>query len=307
MRHAIDLKRMRHVLETARAETITTAAETLGVTQSALSRSIAEVEQALGTPLFHRLPRGIQLTQAGERFVEGARRLLGDMDALIAHVRETEDLGGGRLRIGVSPAGWAIQANRALQAFAQAHPGVALELITGSTQSLCPRLLHGELDMILGSSSYLRRWRELEIHQLSPMRFAVLSRKAHPLTRGPQPAREIDVLSYPLILPESVEPMFSDIAQRFAFHGLPPPQPRYSIDDFEIVKRIIEATDAIYPLHSSHPQFGGLDSQFALLQGALKMPETFISVAYSSTRPHSAAGRRFEELLMQSLAEMPRH
>lgn len=55
----LDLKRVRTVVEVARTGSITTAAQTLGLTQSAISRSVAELEVALGQRLFDRLPRGI--------------------------------------------------------------------------------------------------------------------------------------------------------------------------------------------------------------------------------------------------------
>ena len=315
MRGQIDLKRMRHVLEAARGQSITTAAETLGLTQSALSRSLAEVEEALGTALFQRLPRGIRLTAAGERFVAGAKRVLGDVETLVSHVRQAGDPLGTRLRIGIAPAGYVSHASDALATFAREHPAVAVEIVPGSTQSLCPRLLNGEFDLIVGSSSYLKRWRELEIRPLVRMHLACMVRPGHPLAaprdllRDPardtprEGPREIDVLGYPLILPESIEPIYSDIAQRFAHHGLPPFQPRYLIDDFDLVRRIVSATDAVYPLMHPDPQFGRLGRHFALLHDALMVPSHFISLAYASSRPKTAAAQRFEALITRKLVQ----
>lgn len=301
MRSQVDLKRMRYILEVARAEAITTAAQTLGVTQSALSRSIAEVEEALGTALFLRLPRGIQLTAAGERFVAGAKRVLGDIDALVAQVRESGTLIGGRLRIAISPTGYVNHASRALVAFAREHPGVDVEIVTGSTQNLCPRLLNGEFDLMVGSSSYLKRWRDLELIPVAPTYFACMMRLEHPLALAAEPPREIDVCRYPWILPESVEPIYSDIGQRFTHYGLPPFQPRYVVENFEIVRQIVNATDAIYPLTSPDPSFGTLQRQFALLQGVAKLPSHVICLAYPTTRPKSAAALRFEALIIEGL------
>ena len=105
MRTQIDLKRLRYIVEIARCESITTAAETLSLTQPALTRSVAEVENELGTKLFHRLPRGVALTEQGERFVQGARRVIGDVDDLISDIRDASEALCGRLRIGVSPLG----------------------------------------------------------------------------------------------------------------------------------------------------------------------------------------------------------
>ncbi|MBP6815996.1 MAG: LysR family transcriptional regulator [Burkholderiaceae bacterium] len=298
----IDLKRMRHILEAARGQSITTAAETLGLTQSALSRSLAEVEAALGTALFERLPRGIRLTPAGERFVAGATRVLGDVEQLVSQVRQAGDPLGTRLRIGIAPSGYVSHASASLVDFSREHPRVAVEIVPGSTQALCPRLLNGEFDLIVGSSSYLKRWREVEIRPLVRMHLACMVRPAHPLAAAHGGPREIDVLAYPLILPESIEPIYSDIAQRFAHHGLPPFQPRYLIDDFDLVRRIVAATDAVYPLMHPDPQFGRLGRHFALLRDALSVPSHFISLAYASVRPRSAAALAFEALITRRLA-----
>ena len=69
----IDIRKIRHVLEVAHYESITTAAEFLCISQSALTRSIADVEQQLGVQLFLRVRRGVRLTEAGQVFVGEAR------------------------------------------------------------------------------------------------------------------------------------------------------------------------------------------------------------------------------------------
>jgi DNA-binding transcriptional LysR family regulator len=76
---------------------------------------------------------------------------------------------------------------------------VSIEIETGSTQELCPRLLNGEVDLLVGSSSYLKRWREIEIKPLARMNFACMVRRGHPLTAANEPLREIDVLGYPFV------------------------------------------------------------------------------------------------------------
>jgi DNA-binding transcriptional LysR family regulator len=234
---------MRTVVQVARAEAITTAAQTLGLTQSAVSRSVAELEDALGKRLFDRLPRGIQLTDAGKRFVARSKRVLADVDDLVADVREAPDRVTGRLRLGIASSGG--YATSALLAFAQQHPEVAIETVTGSAQVLCPKLLHGKLDMVVGSSGYLKRWRELEVTALRRMHFGCMVRKDHPLSKLVRPS-EVDVLSYPLILPESVEVTYSDIAQRYAHHAIPRLQPHYVTEDFDLVKRLVLSTDAFF-------------------------------------------------------------
>lgn len=293
---AVDIKRMRMIVEVARAEAITTAAASLGLTQSAVSRGVAEVEDALGARIFERLPRGIRLTEGGRRFVARARRVLADVDDLVTELRDDRGRVSGRLRIGVTVSG--VHATWALASFAAAHPDVAIETTTGTPQVLCPRVVQGELDLVLGSSSYLARWRELEVTVLAPLHFACMLRKEHPLARVARP-REIDVLRYPAIMSEIVDPTYSDLAQRYVLHGLPRFQAHYVAEDFELVQRLVTRTDAFFPLMSLDASFWGLGERFLLLRDTVVLPPQHVSFACARERPRSTAVEALGRVLFE--------
>ena len=299
----IDIRRMRTVIEVARAEAITTAAQTLGLTQSAVSRIVAELEAALGQRLFERLPRGIQLTDAGRHFVARARCVLADIDDMIAEVAAPPGRLSGRLRLGIAATG--AHAIGAIGRFASAHPDVAIETVQASEQTLCPRLVHGELDLVIGSSSYLRRWREIEITMLAPLHFACMLRRDHPLSRLASPT-EVDVLAYPLILPESVELTYADIAQRYARHGLPLVKPHYVTNNLELVTLLLRRTDAFFPLMFPEETFGGLGESFLLLRGVVDLPVHHVSSARAAQRPRRQLVELFESELAATFGPVPR-
>ncbi|MDV6011883.1 LysR family transcriptional regulator [Haloechinothrix sp. LS1_15] len=75
----------------------TAAANALHVAQPSLSHAIKVLERDLGAELFHRLPRGVRLTAAGEALIDSARRTLRDMETARATVREVTGLMAGRL------------------------------------------------------------------------------------------------------------------------------------------------------------------------------------------------------------------
>jgi DNA-binding transcriptional LysR family regulator len=295
----IDLRRMRAVVEVARTQAITTAAEALGVTQSAVSRTVAEVEEALGQRLFDRLPRGIQLTEAGELFVARAKRVLVDVDDLVAEVAVARNRVSGRLRLGIAASGW--HAKTALLAFIRAHPAVAVETVHASDQALYPKLLHGEIDLILGSSNYLQRWHDLEVTQLTRLYFACMVRLDHPLAMLGRPS-ELDVLGYPLILTESVEPAYADIAQRYAHHALPALRPHYVTSDPDLIGSLLQETDAFLPLMHPSPDFGGLGRHFFLLRDVVELPVQYLSYARAAHRPRSRVVEVYERFLLDDLA-----
>ncbi|MDA0790736.1 MAG: LysR family transcriptional regulator [Proteobacteria bacterium] len=300
MRPQLDLKRMRYIVEVARAEAITSAAQTLSITQPALTRNIAEVEEELGIQIFHRLPRGIELTEEGKAFVVRAKQILGDVDNLVSEMKDNRGLPTGRLKIGAAPAGYVSYARGALEDLAREHPGVSVEVSTGSAQALCPRLLHGDLNVIVGSSSYLEKWRELELHRLTPLDSGMLMRKGHPLSKV-SPLHEVDILKCPVLLPASVEPVYSDTAQRYAENNLPPVQPRYAVDDWELTTQIINATDAFFPLTNTPENLDALAESFFVARDIVKMPKHFVSIAYSPSRPKTALTELFQNLMQARL------
>jgi DNA-binding transcriptional LysR family regulator len=72
----VELHHIRYFLAVAEERNFTRAAEKLGVGQPPVSQQIRDLEEELGTPLFHRVPHGAELTEAGEAFLIEARSIL---------------------------------------------------------------------------------------------------------------------------------------------------------------------------------------------------------------------------------------
>jgi len=292
----LDLRRMRYIVEVARSEAITSAAETIGITQSALSRSLAEVEEALTVKIFNRRPRGIELTEAGKRFVAEAQKIISSVDDLVGDMQASADEVTGRIRLGVTPASNLAHARSAIRKLARELPQITIEVVSGSTQDLCPRLLSGDIQLIIGSSSYLRRWSELQVTSMVELHFACVLRNDHPL-KDLKSIREEDVLAYPVILPENFDPIHSDTARRYTAHDLGPPRPRYITDDGELVLQLVASTDAWFPMMHPSPTFANLDEHFWLLRDVVEMPPHYLSIARSSLHPPTPVTKRLHGLI----------
>ena len=184
-----------------------------------------------------------------------------------------------------------------LATIAREHPDVRIETVGGTAQSLCPQLLRGEINFLIAPSSYLARWKELTVTEFRQMYFACIIRKDHPLTNKSK-VREVDLLEYPIVLPSSVELMYSDTVQRYAHHNLYPPQPRYVSDSLEVIKALVSGSDAYFPLHSADPEFGHISDDFHVLSNVLKLPSHNLSLANASQQPASAEAKLFEKLLV---------
>jgi hypothetical protein len=94
----------------------------------------------------------------------------------------------------------------------------------------------------------------------------------------------------------------SVMAQRYLHHALPRLQPHYVTDNFELVKLLVRATDAYYPLMHTSDSFGGLDGRYLLLRDAVEMPPHHLSYAVATHRPRTNVVTAFEKLLTETLA-----
>jgi len=93
------LKGVVHFVTTAQSETFTQAAEQLGISKSAVGKSISQLEQRLGTKLFHRTTRKLSLTTAGEAYYEGCLVALNTLNAAESTLMQKHLYPSGNVKI----------------------------------------------------------------------------------------------------------------------------------------------------------------------------------------------------------------
>ncbi|BAW06791.1 LysR family transcriptional regulator [Nocardia seriolae] len=182
------LTALRVFREVAERGTLTAAAATLGYTQSAVSRQIAALERAAGTPLLERRHDGVRLTPAG-RIV--ARRAAAVIDQIDATARELAGLPDDRatVRLGWFASAGAALVPPALTRLRHSHPGITVVGREGGTPALVRALRAGTLDLALVASTPPYRPLDaespaLQVQVLSERSLRVAVPAAHPLARG---------------------------------------------------------------------------------------------------------------------------
>lgn len=143
----MELTPLRYVVAIARAGHMTRAAEGLGVTQSTLSSSLRRLEDELGTPLFHRTGKGVELTDAGAAFVEHAQQALRQADAGRDAVRRVLGLDAGRIRIGGGATAVAYLLPAVVSRFRGLHPEVRFHVREAGSAVIAAGVRSGELDL----------------------------------------------------------------------------------------------------------------------------------------------------------------
>lgn len=124
----MELRHLRYFLAVADTLNFGRAASRLGIAQPPLSRQIKDLEAEIGTPLFHRTPRGAVLTDAGVVFAQKATQILVDSDEAVAEARDAGVGRGGRLVIGFVHSVAYSLLPRILPEFKRRHPKVAVSL-----------------------------------------------------------------------------------------------------------------------------------------------------------------------------------
>src|SRR5471032_2587307 len=113
-------------VQVAETRSFTEAGRLLGVSSSAVGKSIARTEERLGVRLFHRSTRSVTLTAEGALFLERCRRILGEVEAAEAELSGAVGSPRGRLRISTPQLSGLIMP--ALDAFMQQYPDIALDI-----------------------------------------------------------------------------------------------------------------------------------------------------------------------------------
>ena len=143
----MELRHLRYFIAVAEEGHITRAAERLDMQQPPLSAQIAALERELDVKLFHRKARGVELTDAGRAFLEGARATLAHLDRACEKTRRIARGDEGRISVGVTPTCmYHPFVPQVVRAFREAHPNVVLRLQESRSVDLYQQLADQRID-----------------------------------------------------------------------------------------------------------------------------------------------------------------
>src|SRR5580693_2675711 len=143
----MELRHLRYFVAVAEEGHVTRAAQRLGIQQPPLSQQIRALETELDARLFHRKPRGVELTSAGRAFFDEAKAILARVGDAVAATRQAARGETGRIGLGfTSSASFHPFVPRAIRAFRERHPLVAFALEEGGTAELVEGLRAERID-----------------------------------------------------------------------------------------------------------------------------------------------------------------
>lgn len=184
----VTLTGLRVCREIALLGSFTAAARSLGYSQPAISRQVAAMEAATGTPLFVRETRGVRLSAAGGAVIAHAARIMADVESLGRDLDGLADRLAGTLRLGVFPSAASVLAPRTIARLGVEHPGLTVTLAEGSTPALLRDLRRERLAVaVIGTGEGLPHYDldGLATRRVSTGDLCVAVRADHRLARDP--------------------------------------------------------------------------------------------------------------------------
>lgn len=204
----MDLRHLRYFVAVAEEENIGRAAARLHISQPPLTRQIQQLEEELGVTLFTRTPRGMELTQAGELFLEEARNIR----ALVEQATERTQRAGqgklGRLDVGIFGSAILDAIPKLLLAFRNRYPDVKVVLHTMTKAEQIEALRQRRISV--GFNRMLAPLADLEIKQVTTEALLLAVPAEHPLAAQPV-IRFAELQDHPMVLfPTGARPSFID-------------------------------------------------------------------------------------------------
>jgi DNA-binding transcriptional LysR family regulator len=199
------------------------AANELAVTQPAATKLLAQLEALLGLPLFERHPQGVVATEYGRILVRHAQAALGELGAARDALEQAALGAQGQVALGAVVGSLPRLTSPALAALLAQRPRLAVSVTIETSATLVPRLVRGELDLLVGQVPAGTDPDALLFEPLTTEPIDAVVRAGHPLGARRRLALA-DVVDAPWVVPPPGTPLRERFDGAFRAAGLEPPR-----------------------------------------------------------------------------------
>jgi DNA-binding transcriptional LysR family regulator len=246
LRH-LDLKHLRQLMKIADMGSIRAAAESLAITQPALSRSVRAMEEDLGVKLVERGPRGAELTAAGHMLLKYGRIIDANLSLAEKELGGLRHNGGvlERISIGMSWLAELLLARPLFEFALRMDPRVRLATTVGDYEALAPKLISGKLEFLVGPPPIESTVVGVSTTVLAQFPAVVLVRAEHPLARE-STLSFADLVAQQWILPAAGTVPRITYDNFFLGHGAAPPEPLFEVQPLSpIIRQLMLEWDLV--------------------------------------------------------------
>ena len=248
--------RLRHLqcfIAVAQHGNLRRAALALAITQHAVTKTLNELEDIVGKPLFVRGRGGTTLTPEAEAFMPHARASLHALGQAVDSVRR--EPAAAPLRIGVLPTVASSFLPKVLGTLLAQRPALDVRIGTGRNAQLIEQLRAREVDAVIGRLADPELMRGLSFEHLYAEPVVIVVRPKHPLLRAPRRGARLEVARYPCVLPQAGT-LIRQVADGFlARHGMAANAGRIETLDIALARAMVLQGDHLWftPLGAVQP------------------------------------------------------
>lgn len=241
----MNIKHLEHLLALADTGSFSRAAAKLFITQSALSRSIQNLEEELDGKVLDRIGKRNELTPLGLDVVSRARHIVRDVAELRHSARLLQQGGIGAISVGLGSGPAALLMTPLMITGATQHPGLRVSVTQGPVELQVQRLRSRQLDAMVVDMRRVIPAADLNIESLVEMRAGFVARASHPLAKK-RSVSLAEVLCYPV----ASSPLSDEVARLMVDLYGPQANPSELIslrsDDISSLIETVARTDAIF-------------------------------------------------------------
>jgi DNA-binding transcriptional LysR family regulator len=280
--------------------TVLRGSQVLNIAQPAATKSIKELEDALGVQLFDRSSRGVTPTEFGKVMIRHAKLILTQLRHAGEELQSMEDGLSGRVHVGTLLAASTSLLPRALARLRDLRPGIAVTVAEGTIDRLMPALRTGDLDIVLGRLPEYREREGLRQEVLFRDTVSIMVREGHPLTQRAS-VTIADLLDQTWVMPPPQTSLRRQIEHAFRQEGLEPPSD--AVESISILTNhaLLMSTDMIAAMPF---QVGSSQVGLTVLPIALDGASSRVGATISAQVELSAAARFFMTVVHEIAAEI---
>lgn len=201
----------------ARAGSIRKASERLNVSASSINRQILELEDTMGVQIFHRLPKRLRLTAAGEVLIGHIRETLKEYGRVQARIEQLRGISSGSVKVAANPGIAEGVLLPIVSRFRGEHPGISITVSSAPTERVFAELLGGEADLAIAYG--MPRHPNINATAIFRSALGAVASPAHPLAKR-RGVRLSDCLEFPMVMPATGVAPQGRIHDAFARAGI---------------------------------------------------------------------------------------
>lgn len=240
----MDYRQLLLFLAAADRLNLSQAAEAMSITQPGLSKSMHRLQRELGTRLYYRRGRGIELTESGRALAKHARLIESQLAEARSEVIGIAAGKVGQARVGAGPSWLSRHLPDSISRVMAQGLDIHFIVDTGYPHRLIQRLRQGELDVVIGALPENRIDPDLRFSRLTSDVIKVVGRKDHPLLKK----RERTLADYAAqrwVLPGQHELVRLRLARVFTQVGLPEPVIAVETDSLSLQLAMLRTSDCL--------------------------------------------------------------